>query len=142
MDNVAREKRADSVPVSSEGDAVRRRREHLGMHKNELADAAGVSRDTLAAIEAGEGFRRVSLTKIERALDAAEEEAGIGAPPPPPQPRAGEPHMVTIRGTRGGDVDVVVSGPIDDIDKLAATVERLLLATEKKKDDEPENGPK
>jgi len=141
MDNVAREKRADSVPVSSEGDAVRRRREHLGMHKNELADAAGVSRDTRAAIEAGEGFRRVSLTKIERALDAAEEEAGIGAPPPP-QPRAGEPHMVTIRGTRGGDVDVVVSGPIDDIDKLAATVERLLLATEKKKDDEPENGPK
>jgi len=136
MTDMAREKRADSGAVSTEGDSVRRRREHLGMHKNELADAAGVSRDTLAAIEAGEGFRRVSLTKIERALDAAEEEAGLGTPPPRhPEPRdPREPHMVTIRGTRGGDIDVVVSGPIDDIDKLAETVERLLLATEPKKD--------
>lgn len=129
--------------VSDDGDRVRARRERLGMAKNELADMAGVSRDTLAAIEAGEGFRRTSLTKIERALDSIEQEVGIDAPPiAVPAPGASGPHVVTIRGTRGGDVDVVVSGSIDDIDKLAATVERLLLATEKKKVDEDENGPK
>ena len=137
MDDMAREKRADSGPVSSEGDIVRRRRERLGMHKGELAEAAGVNRDTLAAIEAGEGFRRVSLTKIERALDAAEQEAGIGTPPletPAPSEPA-TPHVVTIRSSRG-DIDVVVSGPIEDIDKLAATVERLLRSERAQGEDE------
>jgi len=138
---VAARNTADFAGVSDDGDRVRRRRERLGIDKLHLAKEAGVSRETLAAVERGEGFRRSTLTKIERVLTALEEEAGFGTSPPA-ELGAGEPHMVTIRGTRAGDVDVVVSGPIDDIDKLAATVERLLLATEKKKVDEGENGPK
>jgi len=123
---------AQSGGVSDDGERVKARRERLGLDKLHLAEQAGVSRETLAAIENGQGFRRSTLTKIERVLDALEEEAGIGFPPARHEPS--EPHIVTIRGTRGGDVDVVVSGPIDDIDKLAETVERQLLATEKKKD--------
>jgi transcriptional regulator with XRE-family HTH domain len=116
--------------VTTEGDEVRARRERLGMHKGELAESAGVNRDTLAAIEAGEGFRRVSLTKIERALDVAEAEAGIDTPPPAaaPSDQPG-PRMVSFRiGGLVGDVNVVVEGPIDDIDKLRETVELLLHA--------------
>ena len=50
---------------------------------------------------------------------ASEEEAG-----PDEKPAMG-PRMVTISGARG-DVDVFVSGPISDLDALAAVVERLL----------------
>jgi len=97
------------------------------MHKNELADAAGVSRDTLAAIESGQGFRRASLTKIERALDAAEEEAGITAPPPmrqEPQDAAGR--VVVIRLPTPGGGQIVVEGPVGDLDALEAAARRLL----------------
>ena len=126
---MARQDTAQSGPVSDEGDNVRRRRERLGMSKGELADAAGVNRDTLAAIESGEGFRRVSLTKIERALLTAEQEAGLDAPPRSEQPQAEQPQLVTIRLPSGGGADIVVSGPVGSIDKLRETAEALLRAS-------------
>src|SRR4051812_31490803 len=119
---MAREKQAESAPVSSEGDSVRRRRERLGLHKNELADAAGVSRDTLAAIESGEGFRRTSLTKIEQALEAAEVEAGIDAPSPEQEPESVQSRPVVINLDGGA---VVVEGPIENLEALIAAAERL-----------------
>src|SRR5689334_10955415 len=131
----ARNRAHSSLVTGDEGNHVRLRRERLGMDKSQLAREAGVSRETLAAIERGEGFRRSTLTKIEHALDEAEKEAGLEAAPLPAPPAAqsgsatSDPHVVTIRGTRGGDIDVVVSGPIGDIDKLAETVERLLRST-------------
>jgi len=129
---MARLGRGEFGDMNEEGERVKARRERLGMEKIDLARAAGVHRNTLAALENGESYNRSTLRKVELALGEAEHEAGIDTPRPAAS--AGEPHMVTIRGTRGGDVDVVVSGPIEDIDKLAETVERLLLATEPKKD--------
>lgn len=130
---MARQDRADFGNVSDDGDRVRARRERLGLDKLHLAQEAGISRETLAAIEDGKGFRRSSLTKIERVLEALEAEAGMDAQPANTAAQPGDPHVVTIRGTRGGDIDVVVSGPIEDIDKLAATVERLLRTSEERK---------
>lgn len=82
MDDVPRSERADSGPVSDEGDRVKRRRERIGYDKKRLAEEAGVSRDTLFAIEEGKGFRRDSLTKLERRLGEVEEELGITDPLP------------------------------------------------------------
>lgn len=120
---MAREHRADSDPVSDEGKAVQARRERLGLGKNELAEAADVSRDTVAAIEAGEGFRRSSLTKIENALKAAEDEAGLTAPPRVNEPAG--PHIVVVqlKNERG---EVVLQGPVEDLPALEAAAQRLL----------------
>ena len=127
---MAREDRAELGPVSDEGKEVTRRRERLGMHKNELADAAGVSRATLAAIEGGEGYRRASLTKIERALAEAEAEAGMTAPP------REEPVAPTERRRRQSDVvivrlkndagEVAVEGPVEDLAALQAAATAML----------------
>jgi len=61
----------------ADGERVQARRERLGLDKGRLASDAGVSRDTLAAIERGHGFRRSSLTKIERVLEGYEVESGL-----------------------------------------------------------------
>lgn len=122
---MAREVRADSSPVSDEGDAVKRRRERLGWNIGELADAAGVNRDTVSAIEAGEGFRRSSLTKIENALQSAEDEAGISAPPAP----AAGLVEIEVDGDR-----IVVRGPVTDPDLVVDMVARLLAARDAPKE--------
>lgn len=122
---MAREDRADLGPVSREGDEVRARRERAGLHKNELADLAGVSRETVAAIEAGEGFRRSSLAKIENALTAFEELHGITAPPRPTDPAPAAPRVVTFHLT-GSGIDVALTGPVEDLAELQATVQELL----------------
>jgi transcriptional regulator with XRE-family HTH domain len=88
-----------SVPAMTDaGQAVRARQEHLGLSMVALAEAAGISRDTLSEIEHGQGFRRSSLTKIERVLNDAEEEAGFIASLPTVAPD--EPHIVAL--TPGG----------------------------------------
>ena len=125
MSDMARQDTAQSGPVSDEGDNVRRRRERLGMSKGELADAAGVNRDTLAAIESGEGFRRVSLTKIERALLTAEQEAGLDAPPAVKPEPTSAPRMVVVR-IKSEHGEVVVEGPVEDIATLRAEALALL----------------
>ena len=86
VENMARQDTADSGPVSDEGKEVTRRRERLGLDIYELADEAGVNRETVSAIEKGKGFRRASLTKIENALDRLETEAGLNAPPRESEP--------------------------------------------------------
>lgn len=59
------------------------------------------------------------MKRLEAWFDRLEEEASADEKP------ATGPRMVTISGARG-DVDGVVSGPISDLDALAALVERLL----------------
>lgn len=82
------------------------------MSQAELAREAGVNRDTVAAIERGQGFRRSSLTKIEKALDAIEEESGIHTPPPVPQPVEfevrieGEPAITVIARGPGAEEEI------------------------------------
>lgn len=116
---------AHSGVMSEEGDRVTARRERLHMSKVELAEMADVSRDTLAAIEAGEGFRRSSLTKIEQALEAAEAEAGIDAPPV--TVAADDQDLVEFRieGVLGVQ-SVVVRGPVRDVREFEGSIARIL----------------
>lgn len=107
--------------MTTDGDRVRARRERLGIDKKILAKAAGVSRDTLATIEAGAAFRRSSLTKIERALAAAEEASGLGAPPAP----ADDADLIEFRVDRDGRF--VARGPIASTDELTRAVATWIL---------------
>ena len=111
-----------SGPVTDEGEQVRARRERLGLSMNQLAKSAAVSRDTISAIEAGQGFHRSSLTKIERALEIAEDEYGITAPPPTSE----KPHVIVVRLTDPQGWQVAVEGPITDRAELEETARRLI----------------
>jgi transcriptional regulator with XRE-family HTH domain len=110
--------------MSTEGMRVRERRERLGVDKKELAAAAGVNRNTLAAIEAGESFNRTSLAKIERALDSLELEAGINAPIHV-APDAQDLVEFRIEGVLGV-ASVVVRGPVKDVREFEGSIARIL----------------
>lgn len=111
--------------MSTEGDRVRERRERLGIDKKELAEAAGVNRNTLAAIERGESFNRTSLAKIERALDRLDIEAGLDAPPV--RTSAADQDLVEFRveGVLGVSA-VVVRGPVRDVREFEGSIARIL----------------
>lgn len=119
--------------MSDEGTRVRQRRERLGMDKQDLANEAGVNRNTLAAIERGDSFNRTTLAKIERALDRLEEEAGINAPAPAAESNPmGDLIEFDISGDFG--VHVIVKGPVHDAELLQRQVIgiiREIRATEK-----------
>lgn len=51
------------------GESVRGARKARGWSQTELAHRAGVSRPTIARIEAGQGFSATTLQKVARALD-------------------------------------------------------------------------
>ena len=108
--------------MSNEGAQVRARRERLGMDKKALAEEAGVSRNTLAAIESGDSFNRTTLAKIERALDELEAEAGLEAP----LVESAEENLVEfeVEGDR-----VIVRGPVTNADELAAMVAKIIRET-------------
>ena len=114
--------KAQSLTMN-EGAEVQARRERLGMDKKQLAIEAGVSRQTLAEIEAGKGFRASSLTKIVRALERAEAEAGITG-----TPAQGVESSDFIEFDVSGDfgVHVIVKGPIRDADLLRRQVAELV----------------
>lgn len=112
--------------MSHEGDSVRGRRERLGLDKRALADAAGVHRNTLSAIENGDSFNRSTLTKVERALESFEEEAGIGAPPLPAVETPQQHHVIVrVKNDLG---EVVVEGPVEDLEALQLNAVRALRA--------------
>lgn len=121
---MARKTTEHSGVMSDEGVGVRARRERLGIGKKELAEEAGVSRDTLAAIEDGRNFRRASLTRIERALSKLEEEVGFSAPPPTPG-AADDLIEFRVEGVYGARA-IIVKGPVRDIAELEASVDRIM----------------
>lgn len=123
--DMARLEKEHSGVMGDEGERVRIRRERLNMGKVELAESAGVSRDTLAAIEEGKGFRRSSLTKIEHALERAEEEAGIVTPPNHATTSSDDLVEFRVEGIVGVAA-VVVRGPVRDIEKFEGSIARIL----------------
>lgn len=111
--------------METEGRAVKQRRKRLGMSQDELAHEAGVNRDTLGAIEAGKGFRRASLTKIENALNRLEDEAGIDSPAGVSDLTRDKLVEFRVEGVLGTHA-VVVKGPIEDVATFEDSVARIL----------------
>lgn len=98
----------------------------------DLAEVAGVNRDTIAAIEKGKGFRTSSLTKIERALGQLEEEMGIDTPITPSNPTG----LVEFEVTGDFGVRVVVRGPVADLPELQRSVAELVRGMKSRSDDD------
>jgi transcriptional regulator with XRE-family HTH domain len=103
------------------GRMIKRRREALGVPIKELAELAGMSRDQLSEIERGKvsSPRGHTIGAIERALTELEEKTS--------GPYDDErPGLVTFRMSGNFGVDVVVQGPVENLDELEASVERLI----------------
>lgn len=115
----------DSASMRTEGTQIQARRERLGISKKELAEIAGVSRDTLAAIEEGRNFRRASLVRLDNALTSLEHEAGMDAP----AVESSEEGLVEFDFPDGGGGRIVVRGPVADKDDLARMVANLIRET-------------
>lgn len=108
------------VSNEHEGEAIRAERQELGLTVKALADRAGVDRGRLAKIEAGEPYRDSTLGAIRRALTEFREEISG-----PYDESRGE-HTVTFRMSGNFGVDVTVSGPVENLAELEASVGRLL----------------
>lgn len=130
--------RAHLTFVTNErGAEVQRRLDALNLGDREFERRTGVDRKTLRrAIDEGEKTRESTWRSIEGALDTLEARFR-GEPTPAAPTRPGDPHVITIRGSRGGDIDVAVSGPIEDLEALTATVERLLRVARDDEQDDP-----
>ena len=57
------------APIEQFGDIVKAQRKHRGWSQDQLADAADMSRPTVARIEAGSAVSTATLTKIAAALN-------------------------------------------------------------------------
>lgn len=125
---VERPNRVTPVSNGTVGDRIRQRREAMGWDIKALAKLANVDRGQLAKIERGEHIPRgATLGAIERALDEIEKETGHD------EPDAG---LVTFRLSGNFGVDVVVQGPVSNIEELEESVARLVRTMKK---DEPES---
>jgi len=128
---MARVDREQSRYMSEVGAAVKQRRERLGLAIKELAEEAGVSRDTISDLESGrKDFRQLTLSKVHRALDALEHEAGIDAPVPRniPSTEGGlvELELTIDMGEGEPDARAVVKGPIENLPMLREQLEILV----------------
>jgi DNA-binding XRE family transcriptional regulator len=101
------------------------RRDRLNMTQDELAEEAGVDRDTVRAVEKG-GGRIDSRRKIDEALTRAEDEAGLRVVEPVAPPNGGEPQLMEFEVTGDFGVRVVVKGPVANARELEESVSRLI----------------
>lgn len=125
----------DSGPVLDHGTRVRLRRLRLKATQGELAEAAGVNRDTVGAIEQGGGSAS-KRRDVDEALDREEAQAGL-APwaddmadkyaPRPSRPEQPEPRFIRIKveGVYGAKA-LIVEGSPDDQAQLEAMVDRIM----------------
>lgn len=122
---------ADSIPMTDAGDRARMRRERLGATQGEVADYASVNRDTVSAVEHGLSSAK-SRRLVVNALARMEEEAGLPPISEEPlvrrvEPVEGAPQLLRIEvpGLHGGRA-IVVEGPVDDPEGLAAAVDAIM----------------
>lgn len=107
--------------VTSDGAEVRKRRKRIGMGIEDLAAEADVSSDTLSDYERGVRSPHPStVRKVREALERIEHETGIDAPPP------ADARIVKFDVSAEGGFHVVVSGPVDDADKLRHQVTEII----------------
>lgn len=124
---MVRKRAEQSGVMSDDAQRLQARMDRLGITDSELSresadDGPRVDRATVAAIRKGQGFRRDSLTRLERTLDRLETEAGLDAEEP------SAPAERTTFTARSGDaeVTVVVEGPVTDREALEASIVRML----------------
>lgn len=112
---------------------VRARRQRIGMKITDLATEAGVTRDTLSDLEAGNTRPHPdTVAKVLGALDRIEKEVGLDEASAPPLPEGarylGDPAdqlvEISIEGNLG--IRVVVKGPIRDIAEIRRTAAELI----------------
>lgn len=107
----------------SVGDAIKERREGLGLDRKDLATRAGIDRGQLAAIEENEvrSPRRSTIKAITDALDEADgQDAEMSGP------YDAEAGQVTFRLRGSFGVDVTVQGPVANLPELRETVAGLI----------------
>lgn len=107
--------------MSSEtrGHAIKARRLALGIKSlREFAEASGISREALTAIEKGSGTT-ASIERAEAWLDRIEAETGHDEPE--------KPHVmrVEVQGVYGAKA-LVFEAPIENIAELEAMVDRIM----------------
>lgn len=121
---------------------VRPRRNRLGMKINELAQEAGISRDTLSDLEAGNKKPQPdTVNKVLTALDRIEREVGLNpetTPLPPGVRPVGDPTYDLVEFTIEGNFGVraVVRGPISDIDALRKAAADLIAGMNRPESEE------
>lgn len=127
---------AHLVPVAANAEnEYLRRRLRLDMTQTQIADEAGISRDTVHAVESGGGSMR-SRRKITDALDRLEDEADLGPiageqPTPAPTPTLpipGRDEKVVrfiVRNVYGAEA-LVVEVPPENMDELERAVDRIM----------------
>lgn len=115
------------VTDDNRGEAVRLRREHLGLSASALTKLAGVDRGKLRRFEDGEDLPSERwINSVERALDAFEHETGHE---PAEGVKAAEREAgfirFTVEGAYGAKA-LVVEGPVANLPELEAAVDRIM----------------
>lgn len=115
---------ADLPPVgddSERGRAIQRRLDNLGISDREFHEQAGIDRKTLRRAVAGaETTRPSTYAAIEAALDRIERRVRPDIPEP------NDSGLVTFQLSGDFGVEVTVKGPVENLDQLEASVERLI----------------
>lgn len=112
------------------GRRIRERRTRLGMTVKALAERAGVDRGRLAKLEAGDlHVRSTTIGAVEGALDRLEHEMGMDIP-------SDDSGVVEFRVSGNFGVDVVVKGPVSNLEALEAAVSRLVSRMQAEQQDE------
>lgn len=110
---------------SERGQAIQRRLDRLGISDREFHERTGIDRKTLRrAVSGAANVRSSTYAAIESELDKIERRVS-----PPKLSREGgetEPGLVTFKLSGNFGVDVVVQGPVENLNELEASVERLL----------------
>lgn len=114
-------------PEIERGHEIKRRRRSLGIKsQHALAQLTEkfnmkVSRDAIMAAESGRASRD-TYERLTAFFDRFEEETGHDEPDVEPA----DSGLVTFRVSGNFGVDVVVQGPVADVDELEKAVERLI----------------
>jgi len=130
-----------SLPMRTDVAHVKTRRRRLGYNITDLATEAGISRDTLSDLEAGNKRPHPdTVAKVLEALDRLEHEVGMDAPPLPAGARQiGDPAEGLVEFTVEGNFGVraVVKGPIRDLDALQEAVGKLIAGMQAEQEIRP-----
>jgi DNA-binding XRE family transcriptional regulator len=124
-----------NVDNAEAGRRIRERRTRLRMTVKDLASRAGVDRGRLAKLEVGDpAVRATTIGAVEAALDEVEQLTSDLPAPLAPQDDSG---MVEFRVSGNFGVDVVVKGPVQNLDALEASVSRLVARMQREAEDRP-----